>query len=234
MKELPLDFRSFNLTAHQWVLDQYEYFDTIQQGARCRWHPQDARVRFRRSRGRRTRSVHAKVYRDLQDGRGGRETMDQRGTEGSYRHHPCVKRSACIEKEANEQHDVATNMLRQHQHETTSYGINDDSGHWYDEDVYTGTKIVSPGMVSPVTIRNTKHMGCAEPCHLPTADSMRPIETVKEKAERRKEKAIRQGKGYKGKGSWSDRNRKGKGAYQSKQGPERQSRLVRSQWQLRP
>jgi hypothetical protein len=42
----------------------------------------------------------------------------------------------CIEKEANKQNEVATNMLRQHQHEATSYGINDDSGHWYDEGVY--------------------------------------------------------------------------------------------------
>jgi hypothetical protein len=30
MKSNPLDFRSSNLMAHQWVLDQYEYFDTIQ------------------------------------------------------------------------------------------------------------------------------------------------------------------------------------------------------------
>jgi hypothetical protein len=34
-------------------------------------------------------------------------------------------------------------MLRQHQHETTSYGINDDSGHWYDEDVYWDKDSVS-------------------------------------------------------------------------------------------
>jgi hypothetical protein len=34
-KSPPLDFRSFNLTAHQCgVLDQYEYFDTT-QGAKC-------------------------------------------------------------------------------------------------------------------------------------------------------------------------------------------------------
>jgi hypothetical protein len=34
MKNLPLDFRSFSIMAHQWVLDQYEYFDTIQD-AKC-------------------------------------------------------------------------------------------------------------------------------------------------------------------------------------------------------
>jgi hypothetical protein len=34
MKSLPLDFRSSNLMAHQWVLDQYEYFDAIQD-AKC-------------------------------------------------------------------------------------------------------------------------------------------------------------------------------------------------------
>jgi hypothetical protein len=34
MEGLPLDFRSFNLMAYQWVLDQYEYFDTTQD-AKC-------------------------------------------------------------------------------------------------------------------------------------------------------------------------------------------------------
>jgi hypothetical protein len=33
-KSNQLDFRNFNLMAHQWVLDQYEYFDTIQD-AEC-------------------------------------------------------------------------------------------------------------------------------------------------------------------------------------------------------
>ena len=30
MQNLPLDFRSFDIMGHQWILDQYEYFDTIQ------------------------------------------------------------------------------------------------------------------------------------------------------------------------------------------------------------
>ena len=42
-------------------------------------------------------------------------------------------------------------MLRQHQHEATSYGISDDSGHWYDEDVYWDEESgchQGPGVVS--------------------------------------------------------------------------------------
>ena len=30
MMGLPLDFETFDATAHQWVLDQYELFDTVQ------------------------------------------------------------------------------------------------------------------------------------------------------------------------------------------------------------
>jgi hypothetical protein len=34
MTMLPLDFDSFNIMAHQWVIDEYEYYDTIQD-AKC-------------------------------------------------------------------------------------------------------------------------------------------------------------------------------------------------------
>jgi hypothetical protein len=40
---------------------------------------------------------------------------------------------------------------------------------------FTGTKRMSPGMASLVTIRNTKHMGCTEPRHSLIASSMRHI-----------------------------------------------------------
>jgi hypothetical protein len=44
----------------------------------------------------------------------------------------------------------------------------DDSGHWYDEDVYWDEESATrdQGWSASVSIRNTKHMGCTEPRRL--------------------------------------------------------------------
>jgi hypothetical protein len=81
------------------------------------------------------------------------------------------KGQLCIESEAKTQHDVATNMLRQHQHDAVSYGINDDSGHWYDEDVHWDEEsVIRDGEPR----YDTQHGACVdtEPRHSPTANSI--------------------------------------------------------------
>ena len=67
--------------------------------------------------------------------------------------HLASKGQLRIEKEAGQQNEIAANMLRQNHHEATSYGINDDSKHQYDQDRYCDEDtVVSDGKLRYDTI----------------------------------------------------------------------------------
>jgi hypothetical protein len=113
MKSNPLDFRSFNLMAHQWVLDQYEYFDTIQdvdcdgshKMPECDFvdHVMDALEQYM--------PKFVGIYR--QD-----EVLGKPWTSCQLKTHiPTLasKGQLHTEKETGQQNEVATNVLRQHQ-----------------------------------------------------------------------------------------------------------------------
>jgi hypothetical protein len=97
-------------------------------------------------------------------------------------------------------------MLRQHHHGATSYGINDDSGHYYDQDVYWDEENVArDGQPRYDTLHEAYGV-----YGNPSADREfdETYQNSKGKAGKAKGKGYK-GKGYKGKGSWFDRGRKG-------------------------
>jgi hypothetical protein len=120
MKSNPLDFRSSNLMAHQWVLDQYEYFDTIQDAdcdgsynykmLECDFvdHVMDALGQHM--------PKFVGIYR--QD-----EVLGNPWTSCILKSHIAAlasKGQLRIEKEASQKNEVTMNMLRQQHHDATS------------------------------------------------------------------------------------------------------------------
>jgi hypothetical protein len=134
MKSNQLDFRNFNLMAHQWVLGQYEYFDTIQDAECVGEHkmPECDFVDHIMDSFEQYMPKFVGIYR--QD-----EVLGKPWSSSLLKTHISHRASKSkgqlgIEKEAGQQNEIATNMLRQNHHDATSHGINDDdSRHQYDQ-----------------------------------------------------------------------------------------------------
>jgi hypothetical protein len=128
MSKLPLDMESFNLMAHQWVLDQYEYFDTIQD-ASCDGTYKMPECDFVDLVVDVLEVYMPKfigIYRTD-------EMVGKAWTSDVPKDHIktlASKGQLKVEKDAQKQHIVATNLLRQHQHEAMSYGVNEADTRW--------------------------------------------------------------------------------------------------------
>jgi hypothetical protein len=137
MKSNPLTFRNFDLMVHQWVLDQYEYFDIIQD-AKCSADHKMPECDFV-DHIIDSMEVYMPKFVDIyrQDEMPGQTWCSS--ILKKHLRHLASKGQLKIEKGAGQQNadnEIAANMIRQQQHETTSYGINDDSKHPYEHDQY--------------------------------------------------------------------------------------------------
>jgi hypothetical protein len=118
---------NFNPMAHQWVLDQYEYFDAIQD-ANCDGEHKMAECDF-------VDHIMDSIEEYMPKFVGIYKQDEVLGRPWSssllktHISHLAPKGQLRIEKEAGQQNEIAANMLRQNHHEMTSYGINDDSKH---------------------------------------------------------------------------------------------------------
>jgi hypothetical protein len=134
MTGLPLDFETFDATAHQWVLDQYELFDTAQD-AICPGEYKMPESEF-------VTHVISSLEEYMPKFAGLYHSDEMRGKAWSHSLLlDCVKGLAAkcklkVEKEAKTQHESATKMLQQSTHQAMTYGVNDGSGHKYEADPY--------------------------------------------------------------------------------------------------
>jgi hypothetical protein len=128
MSKLPLDMESCNLMAHQWVLGQYEYFDTT-QGASC-----DSTYKMPECDFVDLVVDVLEVYMPKFIGIYRRdEVVGKAWTSDILMDHIkalASKGQLKVEKDAQKQHKVATNLLRQHQHEAMPYGVNESDTRW--------------------------------------------------------------------------------------------------------
>jgi hypothetical protein len=131
---LPLDFETFDATAHQRVLDQYELFDTVQDAA-CPGEykmPESEFVTHITSSLEEHMPKFAELYHsDEMRGKAWSQSLLLDCVKGL-----AAKGKLKVGKEAKKYHESATKMLQQSMHQAMSFGVNDDSDHKYDADPY--------------------------------------------------------------------------------------------------
>jgi hypothetical protein len=135
--------------------------------------------------------------------------------------HLASKGQLKTEKEAGQQNidnEIAANMLRQNHHETTSYGINDDSKHPYDHDQYwVEETVISDGKLRYDTMSEAYGVYGSQ------SETEREHDEMYHNSKGKAGKGSKGAKGYKGskgakgsKGGTWDRGKGGRGAYQNR------------------